>query len=63
VEGVGGMTPTFTKSTQDMSVSAARIDKGVNRLVKGAIPQMLTKASKHPLHPFPVKREVGKLPI
>jgi len=63
VEGVGGRTLTFTKSTQDMSVSAVRIERGVNSLVKGAIPQTLAKACKHPLCPFPVKRDVGKLPI
>jgi len=63
VEGVGGKTPTLTKTTQNISVSAIRIKRGINSLVKGAIPQMLTKACKHPLRPFPLKRDVGKLPI
>jgi len=63
VEGVGGRTPTLTKSTEDMSISAVRIERGVNSLVKGAIPQMLTKECKHPLCPFLLKRDIGKLPI
>ena len=46
-----------------MSVMAARIERGINSLVRGKIPQMLTKAWEHLLRPFLLKRDVGKLPI
>jgi len=48
---------------QDMSDCTVRIEKGVNNLVKGTIPQMLIKAYKHLLCQFLVKRDIGKLPI
>jgi len=63
VEGVGDWTPTFTDSTQDMSVSAVRIERGVNSLVKGAFPQTLIESCKYPLHPFLIKGDIGKLPV
>jgi len=46
-----------------MSVSAVRIERGVNSLINGAIPEMLIKACKHALCPFQVKRDIGKFPI
>jgi len=63
VEGVGGRTPTVTEGTQDASISAVRMKRGVKSMEKGAIPQTLTKPCKHPLRPFLVKTDVGKLPI
>ena len=63
MEGVGGRIPTLTEGTQDMSVSTVRIERSINSLVKGEIPQMQSKACKHSLRSFPVKRDVGKLPV
>jgi len=63
VEGVGGRTPTLTESAHDMSVSAVRIERDLNSLVKGEIPETLIKACKHPLLPLQVKEDIGKLPV
>jgi len=61
VEGIGGRTPTLTESAQKMSVLAVRIERGINSLVKAVVPQMLIKPCKYPLHPFLIKRDIGKL--
>jgi len=63
VEGVSGRTPTLTESVQDLGVFAVRIERGINNLVKGAIPQMLIKACKHLLCPLLIKGGIGKLPM
>jgi len=63
VEGVGGRTSTLIESAQDMSTMAIRIKRGVNHLVKRAVPQILIKAPKHALHPFLVKGGMGRLLI
>jgi len=45
-----------------MSVTAVRIERSVNFLIKRAIPQMLIKGLKHLLHPFPVKGDIANSP-
>ena len=63
MEGVGDRTPTLTEIAQDMSVTAIRIERSVDQLVKRAVSQTLIKAHKHSLRPFPKKRNIGKLPV
>jgi len=49
------VAPTLTENTQDMGIAAVRMERGVDCLVKRAVPQTLIKVSMHLLGPLLVK--------